>query len=84
MSFQQDPDVTQTSCAAGPAADPHPPPLLHLLDVLDANSAAAARAEWSGLLPGGALPGYDQGLEVGGGQADTQSVPGSSHGPSTV
>ena len=36
------------------------PPLLDLLDVLDANGAAAAGAEWARFFPGRAFPRNDQ------------------------
>lgn len=41
------------------------PPLLDLLDVLDANSATPAGAERPGLFPGRAFPGNDQRLMPG-------------------
>lgn len=50
----------------------HPPLFLHLLDVLDANGAAAAGAKWTRLLPCGALPRDNQGLW---GETPTQCPP---------
>ena len=55
-----------------PAPMPRPPLLLHLLDVLDADSAAAARAKRTGLLPRGALARDNQRLW---GEAPTQWSP---------
>lgn len=52
-------------------APTHPPLLLHLLDVLDPNGAAAAGAKRTGLLSRGAFPRDNQGLW---GEAQTQCL----------